>query len=91
MVDPVRDTPLCPHFKWRDIPVRKELEERLRFLCIDNDVRVMAQAEKWNGRNDFVLINTGPYRAAIVLAELITAGITAGEFGHMTIIKDGPL
>lgn len=96
MVDPVRGYSLyAPHFKWRDIPVRKELEERLKIpVLIDNDVRVMALAEKWNGRNDFVLINTGPgIGAAIVLAGELYYGrdYSAGEFGHMTIIKDGPL
>ena len=96
MVDPVRGYSLyAPHFKWRDIPVRKELEERLKIpVLIDNDVRVMALAEKWNGRNDFVLINTGPgIGAAIVLDGELYYGrnYSAGEFGHMTIIKDGPL
>src|SRR5690554_2224531 len=53
MVDPVRGYSLyAPHFKWRNIPVKKELEERLEIpVLIDNDVRVMALAEKWNGRN----------------------------------------
>ena len=69
MVDPVRGYSLyAPHFKWRNIPVKKELEERLEIpVLIDNDVRVMALAEKWNGRNDFILINTGRAGAAIVL------------------------
>ena len=96
MVDPVRGYSLyAPHFKWRNIPVKKELEERLEIpILIDNDVRVMALAEKWNGRNDFILINTGPgIGAAIVLDGELHYGrnYSAGEFGHMTVIKDGPL
>lgn len=96
MVDPVRGYSLyAPHFKWRNIPVKKELEERLEIpVLIDNDVRVMALAEKWNGRNDFILINTGPgIGAAIVLDGELHYGrnYSAGEFGHMTVIKDGPL
>jgi len=96
LVDPERGYSLyAPHFKWRDIPVRRELEERLKLpVLIDNDVRVMALAEKWNGRKDFVLINTGPgIGAAIVLDGDLHYGrnYSAGEFGHMTVIKGGPL
>lgn len=96
MVDPEGGYSLfAPHFKWRNISVKKELEERLKMpVLIDNDVRVMALAEKWNGRNNFVLINSGPgIGAAIVLDGKLYYGrnYSAGEFGHMAILKNGPL
>lgn len=95
MVDPERGYSLfAPHFKWRDLPLKDKLEERFNLpVLIDNDVRVMALAEKWNGRDNFVFINTGSgIGAAIVLNGRLHYGrdYSAGEFGHMSIVKEGP-
>lgn len=96
MVDPERGYSLfAPHFEWRDVPVRERLEGKFELpVLIDNDVRVMALAEKWNGRDNFLLINTGSgIGAAIVLDGKLHYGrdYSAGEFGHMTVVKEGPL
>lgn len=96
MVDPEKGYSLfAPHFKWRDIPLQDILEEEFDLpVLIDNDVRVMALAEKWNGRDNFLFINTGPgIGAAIVINGKLHYGrdYSAGEFGHMTVVKDGPL
>lgn len=96
MVDPERGYSLfAPHFGWRDLPIKERLEEEFQIpVFIDNDVRVMALAEKWNAKDNFLLINTGPgIGAAIVFDGKLHYGrdYSAGEFGHMTVMKDGPL
>lgn len=96
IVDPMRGYSLfAPHFKWRDIPLKNKLEEEFDLpVLIDNDVRAMALAEKWNGRNNFLFINTGSgIGAAIVIDGKLYYGrdYSAGEFGHMTLDKKGPL
>lgn len=96
IVDPEQGYSLfAPHFKWRNLPIKERLEEEFQIpVYIDNDVRVMALAEKWNGKDNFLLINTGPgIGAAIVFDGKLHYGrdYSAGEFGHMTVMKDGPL
>ncbi len=96
VVDPERGYSLfAPHFRWRDLPVRERLEAEFRIpVFIDNDVRVMALAEKWNGKGNFLLINTGPgIGAAIVFDGKLHYGrdYSAGEFGHMIVMRDGPV
>ncbi len=96
MVDPEKGYSLfAPHFKWRDIALKERLEEEFDLpVFIDNDVRVMALAEKWNGRDNFLFVNTGSgIGAAIVLNGNLHYGrdYSAGEFGHMIVEKDGPL
>ncbi|MTI60374.1 MAG: ROK family protein [Firmicutes bacterium] len=96
IVDPMRGYSLfAPHFKWRDIPLKARLEEEFALpVLIDNDVRAMALAEKWNGRDNFLFINTGSgIGAAIVMDGKLHYGrdYSAGEFGHMTLDKKGPL
>ncbi len=96
MVDPEKGYSLfAPHFKWRDIALKERLEEEFNLpVFIDNDVRVMALAEKWNGRDNFLFVNTGSgIGAAIVLNGKLHYGrdYSAGEFGHMIVEKDGPL
>ena len=96
LVDPEKGYSLfAPHFKWSEIPIKEKLEEGFDLpVIIDNDVRVMAVAEKWNGRDNFLFINTGSgIGAAIVLNGNVHYGrdYSAGEFGHMIVERDGPL
>lgn len=96
LVDPEKGYSLfAPHFKWREIPIKERLESEFDLpVLIDNDVRVMAAAEKWNGRDNFLFINTGSgIGAAIVLNGKVHYGrdYSAGEFGHMIVERDGPL
>lgn len=96
LVNPEKGVSLfAPHFKWEDVPIKEYLRKRMGYpVLLDNDVRMMALAEKWDGKDNFIFINTGPgIGAAIVLDGRLHFGrdFSAGEFGHMTIVKEGPL
>lgn len=96
MVNPEEGISLyAPHFGWEELPIVNQLNKVIDYpVLIDNDVRMMAWAEKWEGRDDFIFINTGPgIGAGIVLNGSLHYGQewSAGEFGHMTIVDDGPL
>jgi len=96
LVNPERGVSVfAPHFKWEDIPIKMYLKKNITLpVFLDNDVRMMALAEKWKGRDNFVFINTGPgIGAAIVFNGNLHTGRdwSAGEFGHMKIIENGPL
>lgn len=84
----------APHFNWHDIEIKKQIEQKVDYpVIIDNDVRMMAYAEKWEGKDDFIFIYTGyGIGSAIVLDGNLLHGKnwSAGEFGHMTIKEDGP-
>ncbi|MFW5985044.1 MAG: ROK family transcriptional regulator [Halanaerobiaceae bacterium] len=96
LVDPQKGYSLfAPHFNWEKLPVKELLAEEISYpLLLDNDVRMMAQSEIWQGRKNFVFINTGSgIGAAIVWGGELLYGkdFSAGEFGHMKIVEDGPL
>ncbi len=66
-------------------------------VYVDNDVRAMALGEKWYGSgqhlDNFIFVNTGAgIGAGIILNGKLYYGRdwTAGEFGHMTVVEDGP-
>jgi len=84
----------APYFNWNNIEIKKEIEEKVKYpVIIDNDVRMMAYAEKWDGKDDFIFIYTGyGIGSAIVLDGKLHHGKnwSAGEFGHMTIKENGP-
>ena len=85
----------APHFGWKDVSINDKLSDKINLpLLIDNDVRMMALAEKWQGKDDFIFINTGPgIGAALVLKGNLRYGqdFSAGEFGHINIVENGPL
>lgn len=89
----------APHFHWENINIKQILSERLDLpIFLDNDVRVMAMGEKWSGPNreieNFIFINSGlGIGSAIVIKNELLYGrdSAAGEFGHMTIVEDGPV
>ncbi|ACL70814.1 ROK family transcriptional regulator [Halothermothrix orenii] len=96
LVDPDEGVSLyAPHFGWENIKIGKLLKQELQIpIMLDNDVRMMALAEKWEGRDNFIFINTGPgIGSAIVIKGELLYGrdFGAGEFGHMTIVEDGAL
>ncbi len=96
LVNPVKGISMyAPHFKWEDVRVKDLLQREIKTLImLDNDVRMMALAEKWAGRDNFVFINTGPgIGSAIVINGNLFYGrdYSAGEFGHMTIVDDKAL
>ncbi|MEZ5426954.1 MAG: ROK family transcriptional regulator [Pyrinomonadaceae bacterium] len=91
-----------PHFKWRDLPIVKQLEEATGLsVKADNDANGVALAELWFGHQSE--INENRDFITILVKEGIGTGIvfdgqvyqgkngTAGEFGHMTIGQGAPV
>ncbi len=86
-----------PHYHWRDVPLKEYLE--VRYGChifIDNDVRMMAIAEKECGVGkespSFVMLNLGKgIGAGIVINNKVFQGgsYSAGEIGHLRVREDG--
>lgn len=82
-----------PDFKWTNINLRKELENRINLpFFYDNSTRLMASGELYfnNQRNlsDFAVINVGyGIAAGIVINGKIVKGDAgfAGELGHISV------
>lgn len=83
-----------PHFNWDEIDIKRVIAEKYKFkIFIDNDVRMMAAGEIWQGRDDFIFINTGSgIGAALVFKSKLHYGnnYAAGELGHLKIADEGP-
>lgn len=95
LVDPEKGKSLfTPHFEWGEVDIKSILAQNYDYpIFIDNDVRMMAAGEIWQGRDDFIFINTGSgIGAALVFKSELHYGnnFAAGEFGHMKITDDGP-
>lgn len=97
-----RDAGICrysPFLHWRDAPIRQLLEERLNMpVIVENDVNALAIAERWFGAGagspDFLVVTLGAGvgMGLMLNGELYRGGRDgAGEFGHSTVIEDGPL
>lgn len=87
-----------PDFGWRQQDIKKPLYDAFRLpVFVDNVTRAMAMGELWFGLgqdvNDFLCINLGyGIGAAIVIDNEVYSGRRglSGEFGHMTMDKNGP-
>jgi glucokinase len=87
----------APHLSWRNEPLRDALAKRLGVpVLLDNDANTTAWAEHRFGAAraaDNVLcltLGTGIGGALIVNGGLFRGGHgLAGEFGHMTVVRDG--
>jgi predicted NBD/HSP70 family sugar kinase len=87
------------YFGWRDLPLRRLLEERLDLaVVIDNDANVLTAAEQWfgagRGVDHFLVVSLGRGigMGMVLDGQLYRgAGGGAGEFGHTTVVPDGPL
>src|SRR6056297_1479795 len=95
LVDPEKGLSIfTPHFNWDKINIKKVIAKKFNYpIFIDNDVRMMAAGEIWQGRDDFVFINTGSgIGSALVFKSKLHYGnnYAAGEFGHMKITDHGP-
>ena len=86
-----------PNLGWKDVPLKTELEDRLRLpVCITNDVRAATWGE-WcfgagRGVEDLAVlfVGTGIGGGVISRGEILEGcSFTAGELGHMTIIVNG--
>jgi len=83
---------------WRGLPLRRLLEQRLLLpVVIDNDVNALTAAEQWfgagRGVNNFFVVSLGRGvgMGMVLDGQLFRgAGGGAGEFGHVTIVPDGP-
>ncbi len=84
---------------WRDVPLRKLLEDRLgRPVSLENDANAAAWGESWvgagRGVRSLVLLTLGTgIGGGIVVNNQVWHGSsdTAAEFGHMVIVADGAL
>jgi N-acetylglucosamine repressor len=87
-----------PDFSWENVDVALPVEKRFGLpVIIDNVTRTMAMAERWfsAGRNvdNFMCINLGyGIGAAMVIdGELYKGNAgSSGEFGHITMERNGP-
>lgn len=95
LVDPKKGLSIfTPHFNWKQINIKKIIAREYNYpIFIDNDVRMMAAGEIWQGRDDFIFINTGSgIGSALVFKAKLHYGnnYAAGELGHMKIKDGGP-
>lgn len=89
----------APNLKWSDIPVRLIWMSRFNIpVFIENEANCAAMGEYFYGvahdTKDFIYIKTGVgLGAGIMIGGRLFKGTNgfAGEAGHITIYKDGPL
>lgn len=88
-----------PFLRWRDVPLRRLLEDRLALpVVLENDVNALATAERWFGAGvgveDFLVVTLGRgVGLGIVIGGRAYRGGCGGggEFGHVTVDPDGPV
>jgi N-acetylglucosamine repressor len=88
-----------PFLHWRDVPVRELLEARVGMpVIVENDVNALTVAERWFGAGAgspnflVVTLGVGVGMGMMLNGELYRGGRDgAGEFGHSTVIENGPL
>lgn len=86
------------YFGWQDVPIAHLLEQHLHVpVVVDNDVNALTAAEQWfgvgRGVNDFLVVSIGRgVGLGMVLNGQLYRGTAggAGEFGHITVVADGP-
>lgn len=87
-----------PNLRWRDVPLRKLLRERLQTeVLLDNDANLAALGEHvfgaGRGVNNlvYITVSTGVGGGLILGGRLYHgAADGAGEVGHMTVLPEGP-
>ncbi|CAM4018403.1 ROK family transcriptional regulator [Lederbergia lenta] len=96
IVDPINGISIYPpHFNWRNIPIKKILEEKTDLpVIVDNDCNSLALAEYWFGKgeglNSFIILNIDyGIGASIMIDGKLFHGsdFGAGQIGH-TIVHD---
>ncbi|HEX8230554.1 MAG TPA: ROK family transcriptional regulator [Chloroflexia bacterium] len=87
-----------PFLNWHDVPLRRMLEQRLELpVVLENDVNTLTMSEKWFGAgvgvNDFLVITLGRGigMGMVLNGQIYRGGCGGGgEFGHITVVPDGP-
>lgn len=86
-----------PHVKGERMPIRDELARRLALpVVVDNDANMAALAEARTGagrdRDPLLMLTfgTGIGGGMVIDGEVFRGRSFAGEFGHMTMVQDGP-
>ena len=82
---------------WNDFPLAKQLSDKVGLpVCLDNDVRAMAMGElaygAGRGAQQMLCLTVGTgVGSAIIIDGRIHRGasLTAGEFGHVTVVPTG--
>jgi predicted NBD/HSP70 family sugar kinase len=98
VVDAAAGSVDSPLLGWRDVPLAARLEQRLGLpVYVDNDVNTLAVAERLNGRgrqvDHFLTVTIGRGVGLGIVADgdiYRGHGGGAGEFGHTTVVPDGP-
>lgn len=86
----------APNLKWKDVPVKRELEQRLGLpVALDNDANVAALGEAWSGAGaglkNIVVYTLGTgVGGGIIIDGKIYQGFRgmAGELGHIKVVPD---
>lgn len=97
-----RERGLCrysPFLPWRDLPLRELISKRVSLpVIVENDVNALTLAERWfgagAGATNFLVVTLGRGvgMGMMLNGELYRGGRDgAGEFGHITIVEDGPI
>jgi len=89
----------APNLNWHDIPLVEKLAPFVKApIYLDNDVQMTTRGEKKFGAgqdcSNFICLNLGTgIGGGIVMNDSLVAGSshTAGEFGHLTVLLNGPL
>jgi predicted NBD/HSP70 family sugar kinase len=92
---------IAPNLGWRHVPAARILRDNLAGLDlpvnVDNEANLGALAERWEGVGtditDFVHVSGDVgVGAGVIIGGELHRGATGfgGEFGHMTLIPDGP-
>lgn len=95
------DSGVCrysPFFGWRDVQLSEPLSEAIDLpVHLENNVNTLTIAEQWfgygHGSDHFVVATVGRgVGAGIVMNGQFCRGALggAGEFGHITLVEDGP-
>jgi predicted NBD/HSP70 family sugar kinase len=102
LVDPAQGLLLvAPNLGWHDVPVVAQLREALDEpdldIRVENEANLGALAECWEGLgrsiDDFVYVSGYiGVGAGLIIGGKLHRGATGfgGEFGHMTLVADGP-
>jgi N-acetylglucosamine repressor len=88
-----------PFLHWRDVQIREMIEARVGMpVIVENDVNAFTLAERWFGAGSqspnfiVVTLGAGVGMGMMLNGELYRGGHDgAGEFGHSTVIENGPL